>query len=194
METTIKTAATVEPISLDELKYHLRIDLDDTDQDDYLNGLIATAREEAEELTWRKFISQTWYAYLDDWPNEDYIVLPFGSLQSVTAIKYTDTDGDQSTWTSSEYIVGTDYLKGRVTLAYGYTWPNTTLYPSNPIQIEFVCGYGDSEASVPAEIKHAIKMLASEMYENRETSLIGMSYQKMDIVNALLSKHSLAEL
>ena len=193
METVLKTAPAAEPISLDEAKRHVRIDIDETDHDDYLHDLITVAREQVEMITWRKLITQTWYAYLQDWPKGTYIELPFGKLQSVTAIKYTDVDGDESTWDSDEYIVGTDYQKGRVTLADGYTWPSETLYPSNPIEVEFVCGYGLA-VSVPAQIKHAMKMIISELFENRETSIIGVSFQEMEIVNNLLSNFRLNEL
>ena len=190
METVLKTGPVVEPLSLDEVKRHVRICIDDSDQDDYLQDLIAVAREQVEMITWRKLATQTWYAYLDDWPAGNYIELPFGKLQSVTAIKYTDVDGDESTWSNAEYIVGTDYQKGRVTLADGYTWPSESLYPSNPIEIEFLCG----ELVVPAQVKHAIKMIISELFENRETSIVGVSFQEMEMVNNLLSNYRLNEL
>ena len=193
METTLKVAPVVEPISLDEVKRHVRIDIDETDHDDYLQDLITVARDQVEMITWRRLVTQTWYAYLQGWPRGKYIELPFGSLQSVTAVKYTDVDGDESTWDNTEYIVGTDYQKGRITLADGYTWPSETLYPSNPIEAEFVCGYGLA-VSVPPQIKHAIKMIISELFENRETSIIGVSFQEMEIVNNLLSNFRLNEL
>ena len=201
METTLKTAPTVEPISLDEAKRHLRIDIDETDHDDYLQDLIVVARHQVEMITWRKLFTQTWYAYLSGWPHRNYIELPFGNLQSVTpevidgvsGIKYIDADGDEYAWTSDEYIVGTDYQHGRITLADGYTWPNETLYPSNPIEIVFVCGYL-LVTDVPPQIKQAMKMIMSELFENRETSLIGVSFQEMDTVNNLLSNFRLNEL
>ena len=201
METTLKTAPVAEPISLDEAKRHLRIDIDETDHDDYLHDLIVVAREQVEMITWRKLVTQTWYAYLQRWPSGNYIELPFGKLQSVTpetidgvsGIKYIDSDGDEYAWTSAEYIVGTDYQRGRITLVDGYTWPNETLYPSNPIEIVFICGYGLA-TSVPPQIKQAMKMIMSELFENRETSLIGVSFQEMDTVNNLLSNFRLNEL
>ena len=201
METTLTLAPTVEPISLDEAKRHLRIDIDETDHDDYLQDLIVVARQRVETVTWRKLVTQTWTAYLSDWPGGEYIELPFGTLQSVTpevidgvsGIKYTDSAGDTYSWVSTEYIVGTDYQKGRVTLADGYTWPNETLYPSNPIEIVFICGYGLA-VSVPSQIKHAMKMIMSELFENREISIIGTIQKEMETVNNLLSDFRLNEL
>ena len=75
----------------------------------------------------------------------------------------------------------------------GYTWPNETLSPTNPIEIVFICGYGLA-TSVPPQIKQAMKMIMSELFENRETSLIGVSFQEMDTVNNLLSNFRLNEL
>jgi len=194
METTLKTAPTKEPVSLDEVKQHLRIELELTDHDDYLTTLIKDAREYAEELTWRKFITQTWYAYYDDWPCYNYFELPFGSLQSVTAIKYTDTDAAELTWSSAEYIVGIDYQKGRVTLDDGYTWPNVVLYPSNPIEVEFKCGYGAAATDVPANIKKAMKIMIADSFENREDIVIGMSVHDLKVTRQLLDFYSLATL
>jgi hypothetical protein len=206
METVLKTAPTAEPIKLDQVKRHLRLNVDDTDDDLYLQGLIETARVEVESLLWRKLITQTWYAYLQNWPSGNYIELPFGNLQSVTIINYTEVDvssaATQTEWEDTEtvsgtvysvYIVGTDYTHGRVTLGDGYTWPSETLYPSNPIEIEFVCGYGLA-AAVPAPIKQAMFIMIAELYENRESSVVGTIYSKIDTVNSLLANYRLNEL
>lgn len=194
METTLKTAPIKEPVSIDDVKKHMVIDDDYTDRDSLILSLISDAREWIEEYLWRKLITQTWYAYLEDWPAGDYIELPFGTLQSVTAIKYTDTADAESTWNSSEYIVGTDYLKGRVTLAYGYTWPNTTLRDSNPIEVEFKCGYGDDAADVPVNIKRGIYMMVAEMYENREVSIYGQTYSRNPLLENLMAMYRINQL
>ena len=196
METALKTAPTLEVITLDQAKRHLNIELEDTYHDDYISqSLIPTARSYIENLCWRKFITQSWYAYLDDWPKGDYIELPYGNLQSVTTIKYTDTDNSQSTWSSAEYIVGTNYERGRVTLEDGYTWPNVVLYPSSPIEIDFTCGYGSTRADVPECLKQAIKIVISELFENRESSIIGMgTYTELPTVMNLISDERLNEL
>lgn len=142
MDKTLVTAPVYYPISLYEAKKHLRIESDDQDHDAEITALIAAATEEAEQFTRRRLITQTWKAFLDGFPKEDFIILPFGKLQSVTHLKYTDSDGDETTWDSSNYIVNTDSDPGRITLAYGVSWPTVTLNTSNPIEVQFVCGYG----------------------------------------------------
>ena len=136
------------PISLAEGKKQCEIDDDDTAHDTYVKSLIMAATGRAEQYLHRRLITQTWKYYMDGWPSVDYISLPFGRLQSVTSIKYTDSDGDESTFSSGDYIVNTQSEPGVVTLGYEEVWPTATLYPSNPIKIEFICGYyiGDTWA------------------------------------------------
>jgi uncharacterized phiE125 gp8 family phage protein len=167
MKTTLKTAPAKRPLTLNSLKNQLYIVADDS-YDDHLYTLIDTATVWIEQYLCRKLISQTWYAYFDKWPDTDYIEIPFGNLQSVTAVKYTDTDESESTFSSADYLVDTDSIPGRVVLKYGETWPTVTLSPSNPIEIEFVTGYGDDVEDIPASVLHAMKMLCSQHFEHRE--------------------------
>jgi hypothetical protein len=81
----LKTGPASEPVTLQEAKDHLRVDLDD--EDSVIEGFIKAARTDCENLQNRAYISQTWELWLDEWPDEDYIVLPRPPLYvpSVTA-------------------------------------------------------------------------------------------------------------
>lgn len=127
------------------------------EEDTDITRLIVEAREYVEDLTGRAVITQTWDCYLERWPCSDRIVLPFGNLASVVFVTYKDTVGAVTTLTENiDYLVETNGGQhGAIVLPYGNTWPNSTLYPSNPITIRYVCGYGLA-ASVPEEIKGAI--------------------------------------
>ena len=175
IKTKLKTAPVKKPVSLDEAKEHLRVDIGWTDEDDYIEALIATATKIAESYLRRKLITQTWYQYLNFWPAGDSIILPFGNLQSVTSVEYTDTAGDDTEWSDTEYNVDIQSDPGRVVLEYGYSWPSASLHPQNPIVVEFVCGYGLSGSSVDERILQAIKIMISDMYENREDVIVGMT-------------------
>jgi len=176
------------PVSLQEAKEHLRIDDDNTDHDFDIAMRLTAAREWVEIFCRRKLITQTVTKYFHEWPSGDHFVLPYGQLQSVSSIKYKDTDGDQTTWDSSEYIVDTDEEPGRVVLGYGESWPSTTLYPTNAIEIIYSCGYGAYAGSVPEMIKSAIKLHLSDYFENRESIIIGagLATVKLDTIKALL--------
>ncbi len=54
-----------------------------------------------------------------------WIVLPKGTLQKVTSIKYIDANGTQQTLAATEYTVDTVEVPGRVRLAFGKYWPWT---------------------------------------------------------------------
>ena len=188
MKTTIDTAPTVEPITRALFKEHARISTDA--DDDYIDNLIKSVRRQVEQITGRALMTQTWIYYMDAWPAEDYFKLPYPPLQSVTSVKYLESDATVSTMSSGEYIVDTDSEPGRVVLDYGESWPSETLLPSNPIYTEFVCGYGDDKNDVPDDIRHAMLMLCSHYYEMREPTITGTILTPVPMtVDRLLADH-----
>lgn len=191
MKTSIVTAPAAEPVSLADAKLHLRIETAYTADDAYITALITLAREYVELVTNRKLITQTWKYYPEHWPCRDYIDIPFGKLQSVTSIAYYDTDGSATTLSASKYIVESATDPGRVVLAYGETWPSDALYPSNPIHIQFVCGYGLAGSTVPTPIIQAIKIMVSDMYEQRESAIVGRSVLITKVIDNLLFPYRL---
>lgn len=160
------SAPAVEPLSLDEAKLHLRVDIGDDNE--LITALIVAARQYVEGATNRALISQTWRLSLDYWPYANCIRLPKPPLQSVTSLVYLDEDGNQTTWDASNYIVDTDSEPGRLVLADDASWPSLTLYPSNPIRVTYVAGYGDEGSDVPEHLRLALKLLIGHWYENRE--------------------------
>ena len=187
-EGTGTPASSTEPITRTEAKKQLEIDAGITVHDTYIDGLITMARKDAESFLHRKLIQQTLTGYLESWPSGDSIVMPFGNLQSVTSVKYTDSNGDQSTWSSDEYITATETEPGRIVLGYGESWPSVTLYPSNPIEIIFVAGYGDSGSYVPEPIRHAIKLILADKFANREDVIIGTISANLKMAINLMTK------
>jgi uncharacterized phiE125 gp8 family phage protein len=147
-------------------------------EDDLLNSFIKTAREQVEDETRRAILTQTHDLYLDEWPCKNFIEIPYGNLQSVTSVKWKDTDGAETTLTEdTDYVVETNGDQhGRIVLPYGGSWPSGSLYPSNPISIRFICGWTEA-ALVPAKIKSVIKLMCTDLYENREGQMYGQSGQ-----------------
>jgi len=139
-------------------------------EDTYISGLITAAREWIEEYTGRALITQTWDMYLPDWPDGEFFRVGKPPLQSVTYIKYTDSDGDVTTWSTDYYDVDVVSQPGIVRLGYGDSWPSETLHPTNPINVRFTAGYGAAGSNVPTPIIHALKLLLGHLFENRENS------------------------
>ena len=82
MRLHLKTAPTVEPITLDEAKLQMKVDT--ADDNALITAKIKTARQLAERETKRAFITQTWQMFLDTAPAE--IEIPRPPLQSVESI------------------------------------------------------------------------------------------------------------
>jgi len=162
-----------------------------TYEDDLLEAIIQGAREHVEDITRRYLLTQTWDYSIDAWPTSNYIKLPGGNLQSVTSVKWKDTDGTETILTpTTDYLVETNGEQcGRIVLPYGETWPSGTLYPSNPITIRFVAGW-TTATLVPAKIRAAMLLICSDLYVNREGQLYGQfgsDYKENKAVQHLLA-------
>lgn len=187
------TAPTIEPITMLETKLHLRIGNDVSDEDSLVDAIIKASREHVEDITRRCLLTQTWDFSIQDWPEANYIKLPGGNLQSVTSVKWKDTDGTETTLTvTTDYLVEANGEQcGRIVLPYGESWPSGSLYPSNPITIRFIAGW-TTAALVPYKIKSAIKLICADLYSNRESQIVsGQSYHENQTVHALTASAKL---
>lgn len=173
----IATAATALPVTLTEAKAHLRVDF--STDDTLITTLIWVATEYAEKRLGRALTSQTWDLYFDSFEealeeDEDYdsIYIPYPPLQSISYIKYYDTDNVLQTWSSANYDVDIISEPGEVVLTSSASVPGTYDRP-NAVNIRFVAGYGSASTYVPETIRAAIKLLISHFYENREGIVTG---------------------
>ena len=164
MGLNLVTTPTLEPVTVEEIKDHLRIDIDT--EDTLLSELIKVARVHCEKLQNKAYLTQTYDWYLDDFPDMP-LDIPLPPLQSITHIKYTDTDGTETEYTSTYYNEDIYSFPGRINFAYGMVWPSVTLQTLNGVVIRFIAGY-TNRAHVPREVKEAIKLLVGHLYEHRE--------------------------
>lgn len=192
-----------EPLTLDELKAHLRVSI--PDDDTYLQNLIPVVRMRCEGATRRTLITQTWDVFLDQWPTWDgyhggrtfeppttllpaggYVCLPKAPLQSVTFVQYTALDGSTQTWDPSNYLVdapkGDRCARGRLSLGWVKVWP-IARPTANAIQIRIVTGYGDTEDTVPALLRQGMLLDAGTLYETRESVLAGSRAASIEIAS-----------
>ena len=167
-----KTAPAQEPIGLEEMKDWARED--SADNDATIAGNLIAARRWVETFTHRALITQTFVYKIDTFPGPitTVIELPGGNTQSVTSIAYLDTTGASQTWDSANYDSDLVSEPALIGLAYNIDWPSIRLW-GLPITITYVAGYGGDPGDVPEELRTAIKMIAAELGENREESIIG---------------------
>jgi len=171
MSLTVVTEPTEEPLTLDDLALHLRLDDIQIDEP-LLLGFLMAARARVETETRRQLVTATYALRLDAFPGGDGVIcLPKPPLQSVTSIAYIDTAGDSQTLDASAYQVDIYATPGRVEPAYSTAWPSTRAI-QNAVTITYVAGYGDP-AVVPRGLKAAIQMIVADLYEHREEQFVG---------------------
>ena len=200
MNVTLITEPTSEPISLPELKLNARIELTETSEDVLLNSIITASREHVEDITRRALFTQTWAYYLDEWPDNNKIKLPFGNLQTtnlVMSYDEVDTDDSKNTVTmtlTTEYLIEVNGEQcGAIVLPYGETWPSFTHWPTQSIKIQFQCGW-TSKLLIPYKIKAAIQLICLDLYSNRENQIVSnQDYRENKTVQRLLSSARLWE-
>lgn len=159
---SIVTEPATEPVSVSDVKLNARVEI--AEDDLFIAQRIVSARRLAEAFTKRTFVTTTLRLNLDYFPSWE-IFLKRPPLVSVTWIKYTDTNGTQQTISSGDYTVDTYSEPGRVTPAYGVSWPSGREH-TNSIEVKYVAGYGAASA-VPQSIKDAITLTVTQWYENR---------------------------
>ena len=95
-----ETGTVTELITTAQAKAHLRVDI--TDDDSLIAGLVTAARMHVEIQTGRSFAQHTYRADIANF--HDVMVLPWRPVQSITNIKYYNTDSPQVLTTLSPTI------------------------------------------------------------------------------------------
>ena len=205
----ITTQPTIEPISIEEPKEHLRLD-DDIDDIPALT-YVKAARLWAEKYTGRSFISRTVQQFLDSSastldplyegmrsgilarPYGNYIELSASPTITVTSINYYNDSDTQSTWATSNYYVDNVSDLGRVYLRDTGTFP-TDLRAANGLEINYTAGYGSARSDVPSDIKLAMLQYMTFAYEHRGEQEGGAPPMLPKILNTLLSPYKIMRL
>jgi uncharacterized phiE125 gp8 family phage protein len=172
------TGPSTEPVTLAEAKLHLRVD--HADEDTLITQHIKAARISLEQECRRAFITQTLELRLNAFPARSF-VLPRPPLQAVTAIKYVDKDGVETTVSSTTYGVDTNAEPGIVYLKSDYYWPSVTLLPVGGFRVTYTAGWA-AAANVPDTIKNAILLMVGTFYENREEVVISAGLTRIALL------------
>lgn len=157
------TAATDYPVTVEDVREHCRVDIND--DDGKLMAFIDAATSYCQRFLDRQLMTATFDIRLRGWWSGEQF-LPRPPLQSITSVKYYDTSGTLTTLSSAYYVVRTPtYGPGSIELAPDYVWP-TFQSREYPVVVRIVAGYS-SAAAVPESTKNAIYMLIDYFNENR---------------------------
>jgi hypothetical protein len=201
----VVTPPGIEPVSLDEAKLHLRVTATDDDAyitglitvaREYLekieNRAFNTQTIRMQLDSFPDLPNATLKFFIPTYSVESYLAraisLMSGPLRlyrppilSVTSVKYLDNNGALQTLAQNPspglpgYVVDTDSEPARLAPANNLPWP-VTLAQQAAVQVLYVAGYGAKASDVSESIKHKIKLLLADLYENREPISEKMSF------------------
>lgn len=179
------TDVAVEPITLAEARDHLRVDTYGvgsppetvSDDDAWIDAMLPAARGYCEEYLGRALAPRTMEYVGSAFPtvcvsDGPAFVLPFGPVQSITSITYTDSDGDPQTVADADYELDAISVPSRAILTYGASWP-TARSSAGSVRVRYVTGYSTPGESpqvhvLPGMARAAILIFLAHLYENRE--------------------------
>ena len=187
MGLTVTSPAETAPVSVAEVRAHLRID--HTDEDELLAGYVRAATDWCENFLGRSLVTRTLRLTRPRFPGScGAIELPDGPVASVTEIGYRDLDGADQVVPAEDYIAVLDAVVPWVEPVSGVSWPATELHPQ-AVRVTYVAGYGDADA-VPRDIRQAILLLVGQFAEFREQVVGGAALSEVPMgVTALLFPH-----
>lgn len=135
--------------------------VDDEFRDAELELTVRAITEEAEHITGRAFINQTWRVTLDAFP--DAIKLPMPPVSSVVIVRYLDEFGVEQALDPSDYYLDKVTEPGYLIPASGKAWP-ATFAQINAVNVDVICGYGADESFVPSSAKGYILAKLAEHF------------------------------
>lgn len=178
----VKTPPAVEPVELDVVKRHCRVDSDY--DDDLLTMYAITARTLAETWLNRALITQELVFTLANsppptasplvpqslivfplnWPPviRKPISIPRAPCVAVSEVLWGLVD-EMTTADPEDYVVNIDVEPGQIMMKA----PLVPMIPAYSMQMTYTAGYGDDGSAVPQPIVHGILLLAAGLYENR---------------------------
>lgn len=162
----LSSGPAAEPLTTAEAKSWLRVT--SSDEDTLIDVLIESARTRAETFVNRAFINQTWIQKLDRFPGWEWVV-PLPPISSVTTLTYLDTAGSSQSLTQNTDFLVHSNTQGFATLTpvYAGSWP-ATYGQGEDVTLTFVAGYGATSASIPEDIKLAVRIMVEHWFRNRD--------------------------
>ena len=178
----VVTAPSTEPVDLDTVRRHCRVDSDY--DDDLLTMYAQSARELVEswlnracitqELlytitnspppTTSPLVPQSLIVFPLNWPPviRKPISIPRAPCVSVSTVLWGQVD-DMQPADPEDYVLNLGADPGQIMLKA----PLVPMIPAYSMSMQYTAGYGDDPTAVPGPIRHAILMTTAALYENR---------------------------
>ena len=178
-------AASLVPITVDELK--TRLEVHHTDHDTMIENLRAAAISviDGPDGIGYALMTQTWTLVLDAFTAA--ILLPGAPIASVTQVRFRDTDGNWQAIDGADWEVALNVEPAVLTPVAG-TWPATKA-AVGAVEVNYELGKAD-----PAEVDHglvtAIGLMVGDWYMFRENSVTGSEVGEIPFgASMLMDRH-----
>ncbi|TDW21066.1 putative phiE125 gp8 family phage protein [Rhizobium azibense] len=180
MKPKLITAPANQPVTLQDVKKHLRVFF--TDDDEYLTALIKAATSHLDGyqgILNRCIVSQQWQVTRCNWCRK---IETLFTDTTGAVIKYFDADNVEQTVNAASYQVYPDYIR----FNNDFVFPALNSNRDDAISITTTHGY----AEPPESLLLAIKILIAHWYRNREPVTFGGIPAKIPFsVAALIAPH-----
>ena len=161
----VHTPATELPVSLEQVRYHLRNE-DLRFDDELLKVYIKAAAADVEKQYSLALLTQTIKQYHCGFPasSSTPMLLRIAPMVSITSIEYMDTTGATQTWASSEYTSGRMDMGGLIVPKINYSWPGDVANLPNAVTVTYQAGFGAKPSTIPIQITQAMLMAVADWY------------------------------
>jgi uncharacterized phiE125 gp8 family phage protein len=154
MALVLTNGPSLEPVSLDEAKAHLRVD--HLDEDVLIASLVTAARVHLETMLGLSFITQHWNVVLDKWPDALAMALPLFPVQAITGLSLYDSDDVASLIDPSYYSL--DAISDPPRLIWRGSSPRPVPGRAfNGIEISLSAGFGVAAHDVPQPLERSFE-------------------------------------
>ncbi len=167
-----------------DLAEHLRLPVasPEVEQTAELTALIAAATAAIERRIDGALIAQGWIWKVTDWRQARE--LPLAPVMSIESITLIAPDGVEQPWTGWSLTPGP--LRPRLTTGPQRSWPK--IPHGGYAAIRFIAGFGPDASDIPADLRHAVLMLAAHYFEHREVATHPLTPLPLG-VGSLLAPH-----
>lgn len=160
-----QTPLAVLPVA--EFNDHLRLGTgfgDDGVQDGILETCLRAAMAAIEARTGKVLITRDFVWTLSAWRDLGSQILPVAPVTALTALVIVDRLGAEAVVDPAKYILDQDTHRPRI-VSSGFILPQIPV--AGLARIEFTAGFGAAWGDLPADLAHAVMLLAAHYYEHR---------------------------
>lgn len=153
-------------VTLEQVKFQVRLEQDENEEDTFLDGLIRAAYKWAERHTQSRILPAEVTVTLDGFPSgSTQIELHHTPVRSITSLEYIDTDGAEQSIDEETLRLDTRGVFPLLAPQWGTQWPDTIAEPES---VTITMEVGFAEDGEPDDITLAILLLVGHFYNNRE--------------------------